>query len=414
MNIKKNYRIAFVDQKGNIGGGIKFAKQLLLNFNEFYPFIKIDFYVNPNSIKNLNLNQISLKNISIKELKSLKLREQGLFFLKNSEKIIKQIQDKFLKKNKFLSYYYSGNLNLELEKKIKDYDFVFFLWPYLIDLPNIKVKKFIILHDFMFKYYFGGFGSFNMNEIEKQNYFISKWVKNSNIIVTSDFMRKELKKFYPNVSEKKIHLIRIGPLTFFDKTNKKINIYKKFNINSKYILCPTVDKPHKNILNLIKAFNLVKKKYKKLKLVFCGAGTNLINGKILDNKIEISEINKEIFGLGFVSDEELKMLIERAEMTINTSVYDAGNGSGLDAWQLGSPVLMSNIPPFLEQLKYLKVKALTFDPNNHFDLYKKINLLLKYSKNKKQHMITVSQKNIREFGWKKVVSQYFNLMNKLS
>ena len=192
MNVKKNYRIAFVDQKGNIGGGIKFAKQLLLNFNEFYPFIKIDFYVNPKSIKKLDLNKINLKNISIKELKSLKLREHGLFYLKNSEKIIKQIQDKFLKKNKFLNYYYSGNLNLELEKKIKGYDFVFFLWPYLIDLPNIKVKKFIILHDFMFKYYFGGFGSFNINEIKKQNYFISKWVKNSDIIVTSNFMKKEL------------------------------------------------------------------------------------------------------------------------------------------------------------------------------------------------------------------------------
>ena len=411
---KKNYKIALIDQKGNIGGGIKFAKQLLLNFNEFYPAIKIDFYVNPNSIKKLNLNKINLKNISIKELKSLKLREHGFFSLKNSEKIIKQIQEKFLKKSKFLNYYYSGNLNLELEKKIKGYDFAFFLWPYLIDLPEIKVKKFIILHDFMFKYYFGGFGSFNINEIEKQNYFLDKWVKNSNIIVTSNYMKKELNKFYPKVSDKKIHLIRIGPLTYFEKNKEKINIFKKFDINSKYILCPTVDKPHKNILNLIKAFNLVKIKHKKLKLVFCGAGTNLINGKLFNNKIQISETDKEVFGLGFVSDEELKILIKRAEMTINTSIYDAGNGSGLDAWQIGSPVLMSNIPPFIEQLKYLKVKAVTFDPNNHFDLYKKINLLLKYSKNKKQQMITVSQKNIRKFGWKKVVSEYFNLMNKLS
>ena len=151
-----------------------------------------------------------------------------------------------------------------------------------------------------------------------------------------------------------------------------------------------------------------------MKLVFCGSGTNLINGKLFDNKIQISDTDKEVFGLGFVSDEELKILIKRAEMTINTSIYDAGNGSGLDAWQIASPVLMSNIPPFIEQLKYLKVQAITFDPNNHFDLYKKINLLLKYSKNKKQQMITVSQKNIREFGWKKVVSEYFNLMNKLS
>ena len=49
---KKKYKIALIDQKGNIGGGLKFARQLLLNFNEFYPFIKIDFYANPSSIEN--------------------------------------------------------------------------------------------------------------------------------------------------------------------------------------------------------------------------------------------------------------------------------------------------------------------------------------------------------------------------
>ena len=29
-------------------------------------------------------------------------------------------------------------------------------------------------------------------------------------------------------------------------------------------------------------------------------------------------------------------------------------------------------------------------------------------------MITISKNNIREFGWKKVVSEYFNLMKRLS
>ena len=48
----------------------------------------------------LSKYEINLKNISIKELKSLKLQEHGFFSLKNSEKIIKQIQDKFLKKSK--------------------------------------------------------------------------------------------------------------------------------------------------------------------------------------------------------------------------------------------------------------------------------------------------------------------------
>ena len=54
----------------------------------------------------------------------------------------------------------------------------------------------------MFKYYFGGFGSFNINEL-RNKIFLNKWVKNSNIIVTSNFMKKELNKFYPKYWIKK-------------------------------------------------------------------------------------------------------------------------------------------------------------------------------------------------------------------
>ena len=85
--------------------------------------------------------------------------------------------------------------------------------------------------------------------------------------------------------EKKIHLIRVGPLTEHTKSLNKMDILKRFKINSKFILCPTVDKPHKNIFNILRAFYLVKKKYSKLKLVFCGAGTSIMNGKSLPNSI---------------------------------------------------------------------------------------------------------------------------------
>ena len=266
----------------------------------------------------------------------------------------------------------------------------------------------------MFKYYFGGAGSFNLNEIEKQNLYLDKWVNNSEIILTSNFMKSEFEKFYPNISEKNIHLIRVGPLTENGVNSKKSDILKRFKINSKFILCPTVDKPHKNIFNIIRAFYLVKKKYPKLKLVFCGAGSGIMNGKSLLNSIEISKKNRDIFGLGFVSDEELNYLIKKSEFTINASIYDAGNGSGLDAWQVGSPVIMSNIPSFMEHIKFLKVKAVTFDPNNYFDISKKIIHTLKLSKREKNQMIVISKKNIDKYNWKKVVNNYYNLIKKLS
>ena len=138
-----------------------------------------------------------------------------------------------------------------------------------------------------------------------------------------------------------------------------------------------------------------------------------MNGKSLPNSIEISNKKKDIFGLGFVTDEELNYLIKESEFTINTSIYDAGNGSGLDAWQVGSPVVMSNIPAFKEHLNFLKVKAVMFDPNNYFDISKKMIHTLKLSNRKKNQMILISKKNIGKYDWKKVVNNYYNLIKNL-
>ncbi len=412
-NFKKNFKIAFVDQKGNIGGGQRFASQLLHNFSKYHNNVNIDYFGNPSVIRKFGFNKLKLRNVNIIEIESLKLREKGFMSIKNSEKIFKQIQDKYLHSIKSLNPYFSGNLKSELEKRLKNYDIVFFLWPYLIEPPNIKVKKIIILHDFMYKYYFGGFGSFNLRQINTQHKLMLKWTQNSDIIITSNFMKDELFKFYPKIQKKKSHVIRLGPLTELKKRKLKKNIIKKFKIKNKYILCPTVDKPHKNIYNLLKAYCELKKKYKEISLVFCGVGTELINGQILKNKIQINSSKKEVYGLGYVSDYELNCLIKHAELTINQSFYDAGNGSGLDAWLIGCPVAMSNIPPYIEHINKIGVKAEIFDPGNYRSILKKIIKILKMKKNEKDKMISISKRNIKKINWKFVVKNYYNLIEKI-
>ena len=408
-----SYKVALIDQKENIGGGQRFTKQLLFNFAKYHKNIEIDYYGSPNSIKKISLDESTLNNVKIKKLKSLYLKENGIFKIKNSNKIIKQLQNRYAKLLEYLPPVISGNLKRELEAKLKIYDVVFFLWPYLVDIPDINNKKVVVIHDLMFKYHFGSHGSFNSNEIEKISNQLNIWIKNSDVIVTSNFMKSEIKKFYPKVNLKKIHVIRLGPLTEFTGNITKKNILKKYNIKNKYIICPTVVKPHKNIHNLIKAFYVVKKKFKNIHLVFCGAGTDIINGLIEKDKIEFNKIKKDVHGLGFVEDTELDYLIKNSELTINQSLYDAGNGSGLDAWLIGSPVAMSNIPPYMEHLRYLNVKAEVFDPNNCLSISNKIIKILKMNKFQKEKMIYTSKKNINKVSWKTVVNNYYNLIIKI-
>ena len=403
------YKIAIVDQKGNFGGGMRFTKKLIYNLSYYHPDLVIDYYGSQIAINNSGINKINLNNVNINCLKSVTFSELGIFSIKNSNKIIKQLQEKFRKKLDLFGPKLSGNLKLELENILSKHDIVIFVWPYLLDLPNIKGKKIIILHDFMFKYYFGGAYSYNLSQIEKLNYDLKKWIENSEVVVTSNFMKSEFRKFYPEFKSKNIHLIRVGPLTDF-KNQQKSDILKINKIIKNYILCPTVNKSHKNISSLLKAFFLVKKKFKNLKLVFCGSGTEIINGINFGDKIVLNDTKKDVFGLGYVTDEDLDFLIRQAKMVINQSLYEAGNGPGLDAWFIGTPVVMSNIPSFLEHLSYTGVKAQIFDPNKPEDIALKINMILKLSKEQRAKIINLSKKNIKKLQWKKIINNYYKLI----
>jgi glycosyltransferase involved in cell wall biosynthesis len=136
----------------------------------------------------------------------------------------------------------------------------------------------------------------------------------------------------------------------------------------------------------------------------------MINGKNFGDKIQLKHQNKDVFGLGYVSDQDLDFLICEAKMVINQSFYESGNGSGLDAWFIGTPVVMSNISPFLEHLNYIKVKAEIFDPNKSDDIACKIENILKLTKQERIKMITLSKKNIKKIEWKKIIKNYYKLI----
>ncbi len=402
----KPYKIAIVDQDGNPGGGARFTNKIIENFPKESKNLKIDFFGNEDLIKKY-INKKNFSNINFYYLKSLLLNKKGIFKIKQSKKIVSILQKKLKKYSSVLPSYISGNLKKEMEKRLNNYDVVLFLWPYFLECPNIKGRKIIVLHDLNFKYYFSGQSTFNLSRINLLNETLKKWISVSDVILTSNFMKKEFLKFYPKFKNN-LKVIRMG--SFADPNNLK-KLKRKNIFNFPYILCPSSTHGHKNISTLIKAFSIIKKHNNKIRLIFTGPGTEVVNGNNFENFLEICNKNNSIIGLGYIKNEEINYLIKNALIVINCSLYEPGNGSGLDAWKLGSLVAMSNISSFKEHINYLDVKAELFDPINPSDIAKKINKLISMDKFKRKKYINYSKSKIKKVEWNLVIKEYIKFIN---
>ena len=404
----KKLKIALFDQKSNSGGGERFTKKILEYIVDYTDQYTIDYYGFSN-LRSINKFNKKKDKINFFPLNSLKLRSEGLFKIGKSNKLISLLQDRFKNYTKHLPSFISGDLKKEMEEKLNKYDVVLFLWPYFINFPKIKARKIIILHDFNFKYYFSGQSTFNINQIKNLNKSMKIWVTNSDVVVTSNFMKKELFKFYPNFKNK-VKIIRMG--SFASAITKK---YINYNLIKKpFILCPSSTLGHKNISSLIRAFDLIRKKNKNINLVFTGPGTEILNGSNIKNYLEFTDDHnnfQKIFGLGYIKDEDINYLIKKAKVVINCSLYEPGNGSGADAWKIGTSVAMSNIQSFKEQLKFLNVKAELFDPTNPKSIAKKINNILLMNKSKQNKNINHSKKMIEKVSWKLIIKEYIKFLD---
>jgi glycogen(starch) synthase len=98
-------------------------------------------------------------------------------------------------------------------------------------------------------------------------------------------------------------------------------------------------------------------------LVFTGIGTEHATGRATPVG-SIRGTASNVLGLGYVSNPDMDALIACADVVVSSSLYEAGNGPGLDAWGLGVPVAMSDIPVFREHLDVQGVEAALFDPRS--------------------------------------------------
>ncbi len=294
------------------------------------------------------------------------------------------------------------------------HDVVLFAWPFGIQCPKLNIPIVFVPHDFNYTHFVGSYVD-KPKDLAQMKAQHQHWIDHGHAVVSSDFIAEEFARTFP-ASQQVPHVIPLSHLGTAGRmdNHEMRNHLEKMQIRGEYMLCLNNISAHKNLGQVLSGFYYATRKFPNIRLIIAGHGTDGIRANAnVPWYVDHVESDAQIMSLGLRSDAEIKALIQGSRLVINGSVYEAGNGSGLDAWALGTPVAMSSIPAFLEHLHRLDVRAETFNPRCCYEIAQAILRILENPESASrdaQH----SQEAMRKYTWSEVATQYSQYFDRLT
>jgi len=232
-------------------------------------------------------------------------------------------------------------------------------------------------------------------------------LKSEKIIAISEATKADVVKYLKGDSAK-IKVIYEGIDNKYQIKNidyKKNGIIKeKYQITDPYILFVSQWRPHKGLPELIKAFEILKEKYRlKHKLVLVGK-PNLDFPEII-KRINSSKYINDIILPGFVADDDLPYIYHNADAFIFPSQYEGFGLPPLEAMAAGTVVVSSKTSCMPE---ILGDAAIYFNPRNPSDIAEKLADVLSNNKMQKD-FIKKGLIHIKKYSWENMARETLKL-----
>lgn len=293
--------------------------------------------------------------------------------------------DKFSFENLFQHHKILNNL--------KDVEIFFFPQinvPLFFNHPNIVVT----VHDFI------PYTEFWDRSFLKKTFikflYLNAVRKASRIVTVSNATKKDLHKYFNKKSEVIYNFVDDE---FFVQTPERI-------INEPYILYLGNRKKHKNLKNLILAYDGIKNRISQ-KLVI--AGTKDSQNDFIDELIDKLGLKNKIIEINSPSDKEIYSLYKYTDLFVFPSFYEGFGYPPLEALALGSVAVSSNIPILKE---ILGEKIACFDPYDVSEIGEcMLNIL--QNENLKKELYEEGKKRLSKFRREKIIPQYIELIKAL-
>lgn len=336
IKFKNNLNIAiYFDQKLTHGGGFQQSLNTIKQFDTIDSHIYsitifTTFFDNVNILKNLNFNVVYINlNLFDKLSRFMRKKIRNGYILHFFTKIfgLNPIERILLDNKIDLVYFITPSfVALELEKLC----FIFTVWDLSHrddpEFPEVRIDRIF----------------------ENREILLKKVLpKSISIIVDSNLGKLNLVKRY-GIDEERVYIIPFTPaqnsnIIYDEYTRNYIDIKGKYNINFDYIYYPAQFWAHKNHIYIIEGIYKLEKVYNyKIGAIFSGNDKgNLSFLKSIVNKYELSERIKFI---GFVDNEEIPYLYKQSLALVMPTYFGPTNLPPLEAFNLGVPVLYSNLP----------------------------------------------------------------------
>jgi len=229
-----------------------------------------------------------------------------------------------------------------------------------------------------------------------------KWAKK--IITPSASTKKDLIKL-SGVRPEKVTVIHHGA-----ESSKPIKSkVHEFESNSFNILFIGRLEKRKNIVNLVKAFNVLKEKTLKrgmdLKLILAGKpgfGFNEIR-----KEIDRSKWKEDVVLTGYVSEIEKEDLYKKADIFVMPSLAEGFGIPILEAMERRIPVICSDIPAFFE---ISMDSVLYFDPKDHRDIANKISFVMT-DEDLQKDLVEKGSRNAENYSWEKCARETLDILS---
>jgi glycosyltransferase involved in cell wall biosynthesis len=280
---------------------------------------------------------------------------------------------------------------------------VLFIPSYTI--PQIHPPKTVVtIHGLEYKYCPECYSVKERLFLELNTLLSIKW--SSKIIVPSESTKKDLIKFY-GVESGKVKVVYHGVSSIkYPALSIKQDFKKSFSI----LFIGRLEK-RKNLVNLIKAFELLRRRHSRMspagqscKLIL--AGKKGFGFEEIKKAIQESQFNKDIILKNYILEEEKNELYKNAGLFILPSFYEGFGLPILEAMSYGVPVVCSNASSLPEVAGNA---ALLINPNNIQEIADAMNKVFS-DDGLKNNMIEKRFENVEKFSWEKCAKKTLGIL----
>ncbi|MBD3359846.1 MAG: glycosyltransferase [Candidatus Buchananbacteria bacterium] len=350
-----------------------------------------------------------IKNITEQIFALDKNNDYYLFLL---EPIFSQYQrphDK-IHKIKVNSNWYSYAEQTKFLNKLNQYKLDLMHFPHFNAPIFYNRKRIHTIHDITPKFFPGHKQKTWWRKLAYNLTIKTSFKKSAKIITISNNTKKDLIDYF-QVPENKITVTYLGIEKQFKliKNYDKIKELKaKYGITKPYLFFISAWRNHKNFEGLIKAFELLKTEHKLDYQLVLGGAADSYYPKI-NQTIDQSKFKNDIITPGFITDKELPLFYNAAELFVLPSFYEGFGIIGLEAMACGTPVVSSKSTCLPE---IMGDAAIYFQPENNKEMAEKIYQALS-DENLKNQLIARGFEQIKKYSWQKCGQATLNIYKQL-